>query len=111
MHVGCKQCQTKNAVVLIVTAVYCLTLEMTRLVMTYEVCQAFKGTVAGFIHKQVYFQHVHCGCCLRVLHITDLQSNTHGAANSALQVCKPLVRGSLLYLLASYDLYNLVAGT
>lgn len=54
MHVGCKQCQTKNAVVLIVTAVYCLTLEMTRLVMTYEVCQAFKVTFAGYISKYTF---------------------------------------------------------
>ena len=39
-----------------------------------------------------------------------MQSTILGGDNSALQVGKPLVRGSLLYLLASHNLYNLVAG-
>ena len=39
-----------------------------------------------------------------------MQSIILGGANSALQVGKPLVRGNLLYLLASHNLYDLVAG-
>ena len=39
-----------------------------------------------------------------------MQFNVLDAANNALQVGKPLVRGGLLYLLASHNLYNLVAG-